>query len=102
MNEDPGERAINTTHMLAVDAVHQAKSGLRGTLMDAAPTAYVLWRRFLRYDPVTPHGYAGPAGPVVGMHTFGMSVPIKAASEYFGLTPAHVVEAAKRAIRRSH
>ena len=46
--------AINTIRMLAVDAVQQAKSGHPGTPLDAAPTAYVLWQRFLRYDPTTP------------------------------------------------
>jgi transketolase len=47
--------AINTIRMLAVDAVQKANSGHPGTSMDAAPTAYVLWQRFLRYDPADPH-----------------------------------------------
>ncbi len=47
--------AINTIRMLAVDAVQKANSGHPGTPMDAAPTAYVLWQRFLRYDPADPH-----------------------------------------------
>ncbi len=46
--------AINTLRMLAADAVQKAKSGHPGTPMDAAPTAYVLWQRFLRYDPADP------------------------------------------------
>ena len=46
--------AINTIRMLAVDAVQKANSGHPGTPMDAAPTAYVLWQRFLRYDPADP------------------------------------------------
>jgi transketolase len=46
--------AINTIRMLAVDAVQKAKSGHPGTPLDAAPTAYVLWQRFLRYDPGRP------------------------------------------------
>ncbi len=54
MNETPDQLAINTIRMLAVDAVQQANSGHPGTPMDAAPTAYVLWQRFLRYDPVAP------------------------------------------------
>jgi transketolase len=54
LNETPDELAINTIRMLAVDAVQQAKSGHPGTPMDAAPTAYVLWQRFLRYNPVAP------------------------------------------------
>ena len=54
MNQTPDELAINTIRMLAVDAVQKAKSGHPGTPMDAAPTAYVLWQRFLRYDPAAP------------------------------------------------
>jgi transketolase len=54
LNETPDQLAINTIRILAVDAVQQAKSGHPGTPMDAAPTAYVLWQRFLRYDPVAP------------------------------------------------
>jgi len=46
--------AINTIRMLVVDAVQKAKSGHPGTPMDAAPTAYTLWQRILRYDPVDP------------------------------------------------
>jgi transketolase len=46
--------AINTIRMLAVDAVQKANSGHPGTPMDAAPTAYVLWQRFLAYDPADP------------------------------------------------
>ncbi|HUC18324.1 MAG TPA: hypothetical protein VMA37_11655, partial [Acetobacteraceae bacterium] len=40
--------------MLAVDAVQRAKSGHPGTPLDAAPVAYTLWQRFLRYDPADP------------------------------------------------
>ena len=54
MKADPDGLAINTIRMLAVDAVQKAKSGHPGTPMDAAPTAYVLWQRFLRYDPAAP------------------------------------------------
>jgi len=54
VNETPDELAINTIRILAVDAIQQAKSGHPGTPMDAAPAAYVLWQRFLRYDPATP------------------------------------------------
>jgi transketolase len=54
LNQTPDELAINTIRMLAVDAVQKAKSGHPGTPMDAAPTAYVLWQRFLRYDPAAP------------------------------------------------
>jgi transketolase len=46
--------AINTIRTLAMDAVQKANSGHPGTPMDAAPTAYTLWQRFLRYDPEHP------------------------------------------------
>jgi transketolase len=46
--------AINTIRILAVDAVQKAKSGHPGTPMDAAPTAYTLWQRILRFDPKDP------------------------------------------------
>ncbi len=44
--------------------------------------------------------YAGRTGIVLGMHTFGMSAPIKAVAEHFGFTVDHVVAAAKQAIGR--
>ncbi len=45
---------INTIRMLAADAVQKAKSGHPGTPMGAAPTAYTLWQRYLKYDPAAP------------------------------------------------
>ncbi|MBP7607472.1 MAG: transketolase, partial [Giesbergeria sp.] len=39
---------------LAMDMVQKAGSGHPGTPMGAAPTAYCLWQRFLRYDPAHP------------------------------------------------
>jgi len=46
---------INTIRFLAVDAVQKANSGHPGLPMGDAPMAYVLWTRFLRYDPLKPH-----------------------------------------------
>ena len=46
---------INTLRTLSIDAVQQAQSGHPGTPMGAAPTAYCLWQRFLRYDPQDPN-----------------------------------------------
>lgn len=45
---------INTIRFLAVDAVEQAQSGHPGMPMGAAPMAYVLWTRHLRYNPRDP------------------------------------------------
>jgi transketolase len=46
--------SINTIRFLAVDAVQKANSGHPGLPMGAAPMAYVLWTRFMRYDPLKP------------------------------------------------
>src|SRR5436309_1276601 len=46
--------AINTIRTLCMDAVQAANSGHPGSPMGMAPTAYVLWQRFLRYDPDDP------------------------------------------------
>ena len=45
---------INTLRTLAIDAVQQANSGHPGTPMAMAPVMYVLWQRFLRFDPDHP------------------------------------------------
>jgi transketolase len=42
--------------------------------------------------------YAGPAGVVLGMHTFGMSAPMKVVSEHFGFTVDGVIAAARQAM----
>ncbi|PTN08259.1 transketolase [Nitrosomonas aestuarii] len=46
---------INTLRTLSIDAVQKAQSGHPGTPMGAAPIAYCLWQRFLRYDPENPN-----------------------------------------------
>ncbi|HSP06045.1 MAG TPA: transketolase, partial [Acidobacteriota bacterium] len=40
--------------MLSVDAVEKAQSGHPGTPMEAAPMAYELWMRHLKYNPKNP------------------------------------------------
>jgi len=45
---------INTIRALAIDAVQKAKSGHPGLPLGAAPMAYVLWTRFMRYNPKNP------------------------------------------------
>ena len=46
--------AIDTIRFLAVDMVEQANSGHPGAPMGQAPMAYMLWSRFLRFDPERP------------------------------------------------
>ena len=45
---------VNTLRFLAVDMVEQARSGHPGLPLGCAPMAYVLWSRFLRFDPRAP------------------------------------------------
>src|SRR5437667_1392977 len=45
---------INTIRTLTIDAVQKAKSGHPGLPLGAAPLAYVLWTKFMRYNPRNP------------------------------------------------
>ncbi len=45
---------INTIRTLAMDAVQKANSGHPGTAMALAPLSYVLWMKFLRFNPNNP------------------------------------------------
>ena len=45
---------INTIRALAIDAVQKAESGHPGLPLGAAPMAYALWTRFMRYNPRNP------------------------------------------------
>ncbi len=48
------ELTINTIRTLSMDAVQKAESGHPGTPMALAPLAYVLWKRFLKFNPKNP------------------------------------------------
>ena len=48
---DLDQRCIDTLRTLAIDQVQNANSGHPGTPTGAAPVAYCLWQRFLRFDP---------------------------------------------------
>lgn len=48
-------QCVNTIRTLAIDAVQKANSGHPGAPMGLAPVAYVLWNRFLNYDPKHPY-----------------------------------------------
>src|SRR5438270_2251851 len=45
---------INTIRALTLDAVQKANSGHPGLPLGAAPMAYVLWTKFLRFNPQNP------------------------------------------------
>jgi transketolase len=51
------ELCINSIRFLAIDAVEKAKSGHPGLPMGAAPMAFVLWDRFMRYNPKNPYWF---------------------------------------------
>ncbi len=44
--------------------------------------------------------YTGLQGTVLGMHTFGLSAPMKIVTQHFGFEPEHVVAAAREQIAR--
>lgn len=48
------QRAIDTIRLLAADMVEKAQSGHPGTPMEAAPIAYLLYKRHMRYNPANP------------------------------------------------
>ncbi|HYU59762.1 MAG TPA: transketolase [Solirubrobacterales bacterium] len=51
---DTDTLCVNTIRTLSIDAIQKANSGHPGTPMAMAPTAYVLWQQFLRFDPENP------------------------------------------------
>jgi len=56
MNESALDQlCINTLRFLSVDMVQQANSGHPGLPLGAAPMAYVLWTRGLKFNPRNPH-----------------------------------------------
>jgi len=46
---------INTIRTLAMDAVQKANSGHPGAPMALAPLAFILWDRYLKFNPRNPH-----------------------------------------------
>lgn len=53
-NRDLDQLCINTIRMLSVDMVQQANSGHPGLPLGAAPMAYVLWMRHMKFNPAHP------------------------------------------------
>ena len=54
INMQKAQRAIDTIRLLSADMVEQAQSGHPGTPMEAAPIAYLLYHRHMRYNPKNP------------------------------------------------
>ena len=54
MPDELDQQCVNTIRFLAVDMVQKANSGHPGMPLGAAPMAYVLWTRHLKYNPRNP------------------------------------------------
>ncbi len=54
MSQSIEQLCVNAIRMLSVDAVEKAKSGHPGAPMGLAPTAYLLWTGFMKYNPRNP------------------------------------------------
>ncbi len=52
--KDLHQVCINTLRILAAEAIQEARSGHPGLPLGAASMAYVLWTKFLRYNPANP------------------------------------------------
>ncbi|MEO6147494.1 MAG: transketolase [Sulfuriferula sp.] len=57
MSIELDQQYINTIRFLSVDMVQKANSGHPGMPLGAAAMAYVLWMRWLRYNPKNPHWF---------------------------------------------
>ncbi|MGR7026684.1 transketolase [Geodermatophilus sp. URMC 62] len=55
---DLDRRAVDTARVLAMDAVQKVGNGHPGTAMSMAPTAYLLFHKWLRHDPSDPNWVA--------------------------------------------
>jgi transketolase len=96
------ELCINTLRILSADAVQNANSGHPGMPMGAAAMAYVLWTRFLKYNPRDPHWFnrdrfvlsAGHGSMLLYslLHLTGYDLPleqIKRFRQLDSITPGH-------------
>jgi len=94
--------AVHTIRGLAMDAIEKAKSGHPGAPMGMAPTAYVLWTRFLKHNPKNPSWFdrdrfvlsAGHASMLLYslLHLAGYPLTIddiKAFRQWGSITPGH-------------
>ncbi len=102
LQADIDGRCITTIRMLSVDAVEMAKSGHEGLPLGAAPMAWTLWSRFLRFDPSDPYWpgrdrfvlSAGHGSMLLYslLHLFGFPLSIddlKKFRQWGSMTPGH-------------
>jgi transketolase len=56
-NKSVEQLCINSIRFLAIDAIEKASSGHPGLPMGAAPMSFVLWDKFMRYNPKNPNWF---------------------------------------------
>ena len=99
---DLDQLCINTIRTLSLDAVQKANSGHPGLPLGMAPTAYVLWTRFLRHNPKNPKWFnrdrfllsAGHGSMLIYslLHLTGYNLPLEELKNFRQLhskTPGH-------------
>lgn len=100
--DDTDRLCVNTIRALAIDMVEAARSGHPGLPMGAAPMAYVLWQRYLRFapqDPLWPDRdrfvlSAGHGSALIYalLHAYGFDLPeaeLRAFRQWGSKTPGH-------------
>ncbi len=93
---------INTIRTLSLDAVQRANSGHPGLPLGMAPTAYILWTKFLRHNPKNPKWFnrdrfllsAGHGSMLIYslLHLTGYDLPLEELKNFRQLhskTPGH-------------
>jgi transketolase len=93
---------INTIRTLSLDAIQKAESGHPGLPLGMAPTAYVLWTKFMRYNPKNPKWFnrdrfllsAGHGSMLIYalLHLTGYDLPMEELKRFRQLhsqTPGH-------------
>lgn len=96
------ELCINTIRTLSLDAIQKAESGHPGLPLGMAPTAYVLWTKFLRHNPKNPKWFnrdrfllsAGHGSMLIYslLHLTGYDLPMEELKRFRQLhskTPGH-------------
>ena len=102
LDADLAEKAVKTIQMLAADGVQKAKSGHPGMPMGAADYAFVLWSRYLRFNPDDPDWpnrdrfvlSAGHGSMLLYslLHLFGFDLPVEQLQnfrQWGSRTPGH-------------
>ena len=101
-NKKLDELCVNTIRVLSLDQIQKAKSGHPGMPLGASPMAYVLWDKFLRFNPKNPDWFnrdrfilsAGHASAMLYslLHLYGFDLPLEELKRFRQLgskTPGH-------------